>query len=68
MATQAFILSKLVHARRADTPGNHSRKPGLGVIWDNCGVRDYGGRKLDRKTLEALRLRVVDRVQAGAGG
>jgi transposase len=36
------------------------------VIWQNCVVRDNDGRKLDHKTLEALRIRAVDQVGEGA--
>ena len=36
------------------------------VIWQNCAVRDNGGRKLDHKTLEALRIRAVGQVEEGA--
>jgi predicted DNA-binding protein (UPF0251 family) len=36
------------------------------VIRDSRVVRGNDGRKLDHKTLEALRLRAVDQVQQGA--
>jgi transposase len=36
------------------------------VIWQDSSVRDYDGRKLDHKTLEALPIRAVDRVGEGA--
>src|SRR5512135_3375809 len=36
------------------------------MIWQNYAVRDNDGRKLDHATLEALRLRAVDQVTAGA--
>jgi transposase len=36
------------------------------VIWQDCGVRDNDGRKLDHKTLEALRIRAVGQVGEGA--
>jgi transposase len=36
------------------------------VIWQDCLVRDNDGRKLDHKTLEALRIRAVDQVGEGA--
>lgn len=36
------------------------------MIWDDRVVRENDGRKLDHKTLEALRLRAVDQVQQGA--
>jgi hypothetical protein len=36
------------------------------VIWQDYAVRDNDGRKLDHKTLEALRIRAVDRVGEGA--
>jgi transposase len=36
------------------------------VIWQNCAVRDNDGRKLDHKTLEALRIHAVDQVGEGA--
>jgi transposase-like protein len=36
------------------------------VIWQDCCVRDNDGRKLDHKTLEALRIRAVDQVGEGA--
>jgi hypothetical protein len=36
------------------------------VIWQDRGVRDNDGRKLDHKTLEALRIRAVDQVGEGA--
>ena len=32
----------------------------------NSGVRDNDGRKLDHSTLEVLRMRAVEQVQAGA--
>lgn len=31
-----------------------------------CAVRDNDGRKLDHQTLEAIRIRVVEQIQAGA--
>jgi len=36
------------------------------VIWLDGVMRDNDGRKLDHKTLEVLRLRAVEQVQAGA--
>jgi transposase len=36
------------------------------VIWQNRDVRDDDGRKLDHKTLEALRIRAVDQVGKGS--
>jgi transposase len=36
------------------------------VIWQDCDVRDNDGRKLDHKTLEALRIRAVGQVGEGA--
>src|SRR5580693_2679689 len=36
------------------------------MIWQDCAVRDNDGRKLDHKTLEALRIRAVGRVGEGA--
>lgn len=36
------------------------------MIWQVCAVRDNDGRKLDHKTLEALRIRAVDQVGEGA--
>jgi transposase len=36
------------------------------VIWQDCAVRDNDGRKLDHKTLEALRIRAVGQVEEGA--
>jgi transposase len=36
------------------------------VIWQDRGVRDNDGRKLDHKTLEVLRIRAVEQVEAGA--
>jgi DDE superfamily endonuclease len=36
------------------------------VIWQDCAVRDNDGRKLDHKTLEALRIRAVGQVGEGA--
>ena len=36
------------------------------MIWQNCAVRDNDGRKLDHKTLEALRIRAVGQVGEGA--
>jgi transposase len=36
------------------------------VIWQDCAVRDNDGRKLDHKTLEALRIRAVGQVEQGA--
>jgi transposase len=36
------------------------------MIWQDCGVRDNDGRKLDHKTLEALRIRAVGQVGEGA--
>lgn len=36
------------------------------VCWGNGAMRDNDGRKLDHRTLEALRLRVVDQVANGA--
>ena len=36
------------------------------VIWQDRAVRDNDGRKLDHKTLEALRIRAVDQVGEGA--
>jgi transposase len=36
------------------------------VIWQDCVVRDNDGRKLDHKTLEALRIRAVGQVGEGA--
>jgi hypothetical protein len=36
------------------------------VVWDDRVVRENDGRKLDHKTLEALRPRAVDQVQQGA--
>jgi transposase len=36
------------------------------VVWHHCGVRDNDGRKLDHRTLEALRIRAVDQVGEGA--
>jgi transposase len=36
------------------------------VIWQDRCVRDNDGRKLDHKTLEVLRIRAVEQVQAGA--
>jgi transposase len=36
------------------------------VIWKDPGVRDNDGRKLDHRTLEALRVRAVEQVEAGA--
>jgi transposase len=36
------------------------------MIWQDRGVRDNDGRKLDHAMLETLRLRAVERVQAGA--
>jgi transposase len=35
-------------------------------IWQDLGVRDNDGRKLDHRTLEVLRLRAVEQVRAGA--
>jgi transposase len=37
-----------------------------GVIWQDRCVRDDDGRKLDHRTLEALRMRAVEQVAAGA--
>ena len=34
-------------------------------FWDNSGVRDNDGRKLDHTTLEVMRLRAVDAVEGG---
>ena len=34
------------------------------MIWDNWVVRENDGRKLDHKTLEALRLRAVEQAAA----
>jgi transposase len=36
------------------------------VIWQDRRVRDNDGRKLDHKTLEVLRIRAVEQVEAGA--
>jgi transposase len=36
------------------------------VIWQDCAVRENDGRKLDHKTLEVLRMRAVEQVEAGA--
>jgi transposase len=36
------------------------------VIWQDRRVRDNDGRKLDHGTLEVLRMRAVERVEAGA--
>jgi hypothetical protein len=36
------------------------------LAWENGGVREDDGRQLDHSTLEALRLRAVDRVEQGA--
>jgi transposase len=36
-----------------------------GVVWHDRCVRGNDGRKLDHQTLEALRLRAVEQVQAG---
>jgi transposase len=36
------------------------------VIWQDRVVRDNDGRKLDHKTLEVLRIRAVEQVEAGA--
>jgi transposase len=36
------------------------------VVWQDCAVRDNDGRKLDHKTLEVLRMRAVEQVEAGA--
>ena len=36
------------------------------MIWQNYAMRDNDGRKLDHKTLEALRIRAVDQVGEGA--
>ena len=36
------------------------------MIWRDCLTRGNDGRKLDHKTLEALRIRAVDRVGEGA--
>lgn len=36
------------------------------MVWDNLGVRENDGRKLDHKTLETLRLRAVAQIEAGA--
>src|SRR5450755_2950975 len=34
-------------------------------FWDDSGVRDNDGRKLDHTTLEVMRLRAVDAVEGG---
>ena len=36
------------------------------MIWNDPCVRDNDGRKLDHRTLEALRVRAVEQVEAGA--
>ena len=36
------------------------------MIWQDCAVRDNEGGKLDHKTIEALRIRAVERVGEGA--
>jgi transposase len=36
------------------------------LVWDDGVVRDNDGRKLDHKTLEVLRIRAVEQVEAGA--
>ena len=35
------------------------------VFWLDSTVRDNDGRKVDHKTLEILRLRAVEQIQAG---
>jgi transposase len=34
-------------------------------FWENSGVRENDGRKLDHKTLEEMRLRAIDAVESG---